>query len=203
MPSGVKPLESLCVFCGSSVGNDPAFAAAAHTLGVEMARRGITLVYGGGQVGLMGIIADAVLQSSGRVIGVIPRHLLEREIAHRSLTELRIVETMHARKQLMADLAEAFVLMPGGFGSWDEFCEVVTWSQLGLHRKPLGILNVLDYYSPFLAMADQAVQQGFVRAGHRDAIVVADDAVTLLVRLGEAQLMSDPKWLPSGVTGTT
>lgn len=178
-------MSSVCVFCGSSAGTDPAYAEAAKQLGAELARRGSLLIYGGASVGLMGVIADAVLAAGGQVIGVMPRHLVDREIAHHTLSELHIVETMHERKQKMADLSDAFVLMPGGFGSWDEFCEVITWSQLGLHRKACGILNVQSYYDPLLLMTKHAVDQGFVRATLRDSIVVSDDPADLLGRLGQ------------------
>ena len=187
-------LTAVCVFCGSSSGNDPAYAEGARHLGAALATRDITLVYGGGHVGLMGVVADAALGAGGRVVGVMPRHLVEREIAHRGLSTLHVVETMHERKQLMADLSDAFVLMPGGFGSWDEFCEIITWSQLGLHAKPSGILDVLDYYAPFLAMMEHAVREGFVRASHRETIVVADDAVSLLEQLARAPAMAESKW---------
>ena len=198
MPNGTpssSPLRSVCVFCGSSVGNQPTYAEAARALGAELARRDIALVYGGGNVGLMGIVADAALGAGGRVLGVMPRHLVEREIAHGTLTELHVVDSMHSRKQMMADLADAFVLLPGGFGSWEEFCEAVTWSQLGLHRKPCGILDVLDYYRPLLEMMSRAVEHGFVRASHRDAIVVATEATDLLRKLEDAPVSTETKWI--------
>ena len=145
----------------------------------------------------MGVLADAAIGAGGRAIGVIPRALVEREIAHRGLTTLHVVETMHERKQLMADLADAFVTLPGGFGSWDEFCEVVTWAQLGIHRKPLGVLNVGGYYDPMLAMADRAVAEGFVSAVQRDRLVVDDDEDRLLDRLALAPVPAEVKWLPA------
>jgi uncharacterized protein (TIGR00730 family) len=182
------------VFCGSSSGSDAAYAQAAQRLGEELVGRNITLVYGGGHVGLMGVMADAVLAAGGKAVGVMPRHLVEREIAHRALTKLHVVETMHERKQLMADLSDAFVLMPGGFGSWDEFCEIITWSQLGLHRKPSGILNVRDYYADFLRMTEHAVREGFIRASHRDTIVVTDDVASLVDRLCNALVVAESKW---------
>jgi uncharacterized protein (TIGR00730 family) len=162
-----------------------------------LARQGINLVFGGGCVGLMGVLADATLGAGGHAIGVIPRALLEREIAHRGLTTLHVVETMHERKQLMADLADAFVLLPGGFGSWDEFCEVVTWAQLGIHRKPLGVLNVGGYYDPMLAMADRAVAEGFVSAVQRGRLVVDEGAADLLERLATAPVPEEVKWTTS------
>jgi uncharacterized protein (TIGR00730 family) len=190
-----SPLRAVCVFCGSSIGSHSTYAESAHALGLELALRDIALVYGGGNVGLMGVVADAALGAGGRVLGVMPRHLVEREIAHRTLTELHVVDSMHSRKQMMADLADAFVLLPGGFGSWEEFCEVVTWSQLGLHRKPCGILDVLDYYRPLLEMMSRAVEHGFVRASHRDAIVVSGDPTSLLMKLEDAPVSTETKWI--------
>jgi uncharacterized protein (TIGR00730 family) len=176
-------MTSLCVFCGSNPGTRPEYANAAVYLGAELARRGVTLVYGGGRVGLMGAVADAALQGGGRVIGVMPQHLVDREIAHRGLTELHIVGSMHERKALMIQLSDAFVLLPGGFGSWDEFCEAVTWRQLGLHRKPLGILNTLGYYEPLLAMIRLSIEDGFVRSSLFDAMSIEQDASALLDRI--------------------
>lgn len=188
-------IEVVCVFCASSAGARPAYAAAARTFGETLAANGVGLVFGGGCVGLMGILADATLQAGGRAIGVIPRALVEREIAHRGLTTLHVVDSMHERKQLMADLADAFVLLPGGFGSWDEFCEVVTWAQLGIHRKPLGVLDVGGYYEPLFAMMDRAVGEGFVSAAQRDRIVVDADANRLLDGLRTAPMPNEVKWV--------
>jgi uncharacterized protein (TIGR00730 family) len=165
------------------MGARPEYRGAAISLGRELSRRGITLVYGGGNVGLMGVLADAALEDGGKAIGVIPRSMVEREIAHPGLTRLHVVESMHERKALMADLADAFILLPGGFGSWDEFCEAITWSQLGMHRKPCGILNVLDYYAPLLALAGHAVSEGFVRSAHWDGVAVDTEPAALLERL--------------------
>lgn len=148
-----------------------------------MKERGLSLVYGGANVGLMGVLADTLLKAGGDVVGVMPQHLIDREIAHSALTELHIVRTMHERKQRMADLADAFVLLPGGFGSWDEFCEAVTWSNIGLHGKVCGILNVRDYYAPFLAMIDRSVRDGFARGPQCDAIIVDAEADRLLDRM--------------------
>jgi uncharacterized protein (TIGR00730 family) len=189
--------HSVCVFCASSIGERPIYAESARRFGEALAARDITLVFGGGCVGLMGVLADGTLGAGGRAIGVIPRALVEAEIAHRGLTELQIVETMHERKQRMADLAGAFVMLPGGFGSWDEFCEVVTWAQLGIHQKPLGVLNVGGYYDPMLAMADRAVGEGFVSAVQRDRLVVDDDEGRLLDRLASAPVPSEVKWVPA------
>lgn len=185
----------MCVFCASSVGAHPHYAVAARTFGQMLAAHGVDLVFGGGCVGLMGVVADATLEAGGRAIGVIPRALVEREIAHRGLTTLHVVDSMHERKQLMADLADAFVLLPGGFGSWDEFCEVVTWAQLGIHRKPLGVLDVGGYYEPLFAMMDRAVTEGFVSAAQRDRIVVDGDAARLLERLRAAPVPGEVRWV--------
>ena len=161
---------SLCVYCGSANGNDPAYLALARDFGTELARRGITLVYGGGKVGLMGTVADAVLAAGGRVVGVIPRQLVEREVAHTGLTELVVVETMHQRKTRMYELSDAFVALPGGFGTLDEMFEMLTWAQLGLHRYPCAFLDVLGYYAGLRALVDHMVDQGFVQGGQRDSV---------------------------------
>ena len=177
-------MKSLCVFCGSNPGSKPEYSDAAVALGFEVAKRDITLVYGGGRVGLMGTIADAAIARGGRVIGVMPQHLVDREIAHRGLTNLHIVGSMHERKALMIELADAFALLPGGFGSWDEFCEAVTWRQLGIHSKSVGILNVLSYYEPLLALVRQSVTEGFVRTPLFEAMHVAENPPALLDAMG-------------------
>jgi uncharacterized protein (TIGR00730 family) len=188
-------MKRVCVFCGSSVGNRPAYQDAARNLGQLLADRGIGLVYGGGNVGLMGVIADAVLAAGGDVIGVIPQSLADREIAHTGVTDLRIVDSMHTRKAMMADLSDAFIAMPGGVGTFEEFFEAVTWTQLGLHRKPCGLLNVAGFYSPLEAFIDQAVVEGFIRPVHRAAIVVDSDPVRLLDTLSTIELPDVPKWI--------
>jgi uncharacterized protein (TIGR00730 family) len=160
-------MKRICVFCGSSSGSRHEHRAATEELGTELARRNIGLVYGGGNVGLMGVLADAVLKAGGEAQGVIPEHLMAREIGHNGLTKLHIVHSMHERKALMADLSDAFIALPGGFGTLEEFCEIVTWAQLGLHAKPCGILNVLGYYSPLLAMLDHAVEERFLKPENR------------------------------------
>ncbi len=174
---------AVCVFCGSSDGSDPAFADAARTLGVEIARRGWTLVYGGGSVGLMGILADAALGAGGRVVGVIPRFLYEWEVGHDDLTELEIVETLTERKVRMGDLADAFLSLPGGIGTMDELFEALSWAQLGLETKPNGLLNISGYYDGLIAFLDQAVQSGFVKPKHRALLHVGSDPPELLDRL--------------------
>src|SRR5687768_3375935 len=149
-------LQRICVFCGSSTGSNPAYRHVADGLGRAIARSGRRLVYGGGNVGLMGVVADAALADGGEVTGVIPRHLVEREVAHAGLSELRVVDSMHQRKQSMADLSDAFIVLPGGLGTLEEFFEVWTWGQLGLHRKPYGLLNVAAYFDPLLTFLDHA-----------------------------------------------
>jgi uncharacterized protein (TIGR00730 family) len=173
----------LCVFCGSSAGRNPAFVSAAQALAAELARRQIDIVYGGGNVGLMGVVADAALAAGGRVIGVIPRGLVTRELAHGRLTELHVVDSMHARKALMADLSDGFLALPGGFGTLEEFCEVVTWTQLGIHRKPCGLLNVAGYYDGLLAFLAHALREEFLRPTHFEIVVAGDDAEQLVDRM--------------------
>ncbi len=160
-----------------------------------LAERGIEMIYGGGKAGLMGLAADACLAAGGRVIGVIPRGLAEKEIGHRGLTELRIVGSMHERKAIMAGLAGAFVALPGGYGTWDELCEILTWSQLGLHRKACAVLNVSGYYDPLLAMADRAVGEGFLKSVHRDLLLAEGDPVRLLDRIQGYEAPIVDKWI--------
>jgi uncharacterized protein (TIGR00730 family) len=188
-------LRRLCVFCGSSLGIQTAYAQVADDMGRLLAERGIELVYGGGNVGLMGRVADACLSKGGRVIGVMPRALVEKEIAHRGLTELHVVESMHERKALMADLADAFVALPGGYGTWEEFCEVLSWSQLGFQRKACALLNVSGYYDPLLDMADRAVHEGFLRDAHRELLLADTDPDRLLDRLTSYTVPIVDKWI--------
>lgn len=188
-------IQALCVFCGSNAGRRPGYGEAARAMGELLGRRGITLVYGGGKVGLMGVVADACLASGGRVIGVIPRLLQEKELAHRGVTEMHVVGTMHERKAMMADLADGFLALPGGFGTWDEFCEVFTWSQLGIQSKACALLNVEGYYDPFLALADQATEEGFLRPEHRELLLVDEDGERLLDRMSRFQFPAVPKWV--------
>ena len=173
----------ICVFCGSSVGARPAYAAAAKELGELMAQRGIGLVFGGGCIGLMGTIADAVLNNGGEAIGVIPDGLMQREIGHRGVTKLHVVETMHQRKALMADLSDAFIAMPGGYGTLEEFAEIVTWSQLGIQIKPCALLNIDGYWDGLLNFVDHAVNEDFVRQENRDLIVVGATPVEVLDKI--------------------
>jgi uncharacterized protein (TIGR00730 family) len=193
-------MNSICVFCGSSTGNDDAFVAAAQRFGALLARERITLVYGGGHVGLMGVLADASLNAGGRVVGVIPRSLWEREVGHRALTELHVVETMHERKALMASLADGFVALPGGLGTLEEIFEVWTWGQLGIHAKPCAFLDVAGYYAPLLAFLDAAVERGLVRPQHRAMAIVDDDGERLLRRLAEYEPPRVAKWVTPSET---
>lgn len=176
--------KHVCVFCGAHAGKEPAFAEAAAALGRSLAHRGLGIVTGGGHVGLMGVIADAALAEGGRVIGVIPQALADREVAHEGLTKLHVVSTMHERKAMMADLSDAFIALPGGYGTLDEFCEIVTWAQLGIHDKPIGLLNVEGYYDELVALLGTAVKNGFVSETNRGLVRDARDIESLLAALG-------------------
>lgn len=188
-------MQRICVFCGSSFGARPAYRDAAVEVGTLLAGKGIGLVYGGSNIGLMGALADAALSSGGEVIGVIPQALVAKEVAHRGLTELRVVATMHERKALMAEFSDAFLALPGGYGTLEEFLEAVTWSQLGIHRKPCGVLNVAGYYDSLLAFFDKAVEERFFRPENR-ALVLADSRAEILIdRLLSYQLPLAGKWL--------
>src|SRR4051812_664913 len=190
----VSEIRRLCVYAGSNAGRDPAYTQAAEHLARLLARRGIGVVYGGGKVGLMGALADAALAQGGHVTGVIPRDLMDREVGHDGLTELRVVGSMHERKALMADLSDGFVALPGGIGTLEELIEVYTWSQLGLHRKPMGVLNVRGYYDGLAALLDHAVREGFLREAHRSALQVHDDAAALLEGFEDWRPSTLPKW---------
>ena len=176
----IKRMQHVCVFCGSSPGARPLYVQAARHLGETLARRGLTLVYGGARVGTMGQLAQAALEAGGHVIGVIPRALAELEVAHTGLPDLRVVDSMHERKALMADLADAFIALPGGLGTIEEFFEVLCWSQLGLHTKPCGLLNVDGYYDRLTAFLDLCVREQFVCATHRELVLVEQDPDALL-----------------------
>lgn len=190
-------LRRICVFCGSSAGNRDDYRIATVTLAAELVSRSIDLVYGGACVGLMGLLADEVLTRGGEVVGVIPRAMVDREVAHRGVTDLRIVESMHERKAAMAELADAFIALPGGFGTFEEFCEAVTWTQLGLHQKRCGLLNVAGFYDPLLALFDRAVADGFLKPENRAIVASEADAGALLDRLSRAPERSEPKWITS------
>ena len=188
-------LKRICVFCGSSVGARPAYAAAARELGSTLAQRGLGIVFGGGKVGLMGVLADAALAAGGKIIGVIPEGLVAREIAHNGLTELRVVHSMHERKTLMADLADGFIALPGGYGTFEEFLEAVTWTQLGIHKKPCGLLNIDGYYDALLTLLDRAVADGFLRHANRSLVLDARDVPTLLEKLGAFRSAAAESWI--------
>jgi uncharacterized protein (TIGR00730 family) len=185
----------ICVFCGSSAGFRPDYRDAAMALGRAIADRGAALVYGGSKVGLMGAVADAALLAGGEVIGVIPEALRDKEIAHIGLTQLHVVSSMHERKQLMADLSTGFVALPGGLGTLEELFEIWTWAQLGYHKKPVGLLDVANFYEKLDAFLDHTVEAGFVRAEHRDMLIVDDNPVTLLDRYENYQPVALAKWI--------
>jgi uncharacterized protein (TIGR00730 family) len=188
-------MKMICVFCGSNPGKGRKYRAMAVKLGHALAGRGLGLVYGGGRVGLMGTIADAVLERGGEVIGVIPEDLVRKEVAHKGLSDLRVVGSMHERKALMARLSDGFVALPGGFGTLDEFCEILTWAQLGLHEKPCGLLDVAGYFGPFLKFIDHSVSQGFISANHRGLILESGDPEELLDRFAAYKPVKLDKWL--------
>jgi uncharacterized protein (TIGR00730 family) len=179
-------LRSVCVYCGASAGHDPAYAQAARAFGQLLGERGLELVYGGGRVGIMGAVADGVLERGGRVTGVIPRALVERELAHEGATELVVVETMHERKAEMERRADAFAALPGGSGTLDELFEIWTWQQLGIHPKPIGLYDVKGYWQPLLACLDHTVREGFMRRQERAMLIVASDGAALLQALADA-----------------
>jgi uncharacterized protein (TIGR00730 family) len=188
-------MKRVCVFCGSSAGANSQYAALAQRLGGILAQRGLGLVYGGGNVGLMGRLADAVLKAGGHVIGVIPQSLVDLEVAHAGLPDLRVVASMHERKALMADLADGFIALPGGIGTLEEFCEILTWAQLGLHRKPCGLINVAGYFDHLMAFLDHAVGERFFRPEHRSMVLVDADPETLLDRLDTYRPPQLEKWI--------
>jgi uncharacterized protein (TIGR00730 family) len=194
-------VRRVCVFCGSSPGANPAYAEATAELGRLLVEDGIGVVYGGGTVGLMGVLADSVLDAGGEAIGVIPQALVDREIGHNGLSELRVVGSMHERKALMAELADAFVALPGGLGTLEELFEVYTWAQLGLHRKPCGLLDVEDYYAGIVQFLGHAVRERFVRDEHRAMLMVERDPRRLIDRLREFEPeTAQPKWIDRGET---
>lgn len=188
-------MKAVCVFCGSSLGKQPIFTEAASALGRELAGRNIKLVYGGGAVGLMGVIADATLEAGGEVIGVLPKSLAIKEVAHEGLTEMHIVEDMLERKAMMASLSDAFIAMPGAFGTLDELFEMLTWTQLGYHAKPCAILNVDGYFNLLLAFLDQMVELQFLKQIHREMILIDTDSKILLDRLAQYRLPPVTKWI--------
>ena len=196
----MNPSRSICVFAGSSPGNDPALLEAASALGQALVSRGYGLVYGGASIGLMGRVADTVLSAGGQVIGVMPDFLAAHEIAHRGLTELKITTSMHERKDMMASLAEGFIALPGGFGTLEEFFEVITWAQLGLHTKPCGLLNVNGYYDSLLRFLDTAVENRLLRKENREMVLVAPTAEALLDRMQTYAAPAITKWIDTSRT---
>lgn len=193
-------MKSICVFCGSRLGTNKVYRDVAYAVGKMIAEERLRLVYGGGNIGLMGVVADAVLANGGEVVGVIPSHLQEKEVGHAGLTELHVVNTMHERKALMANLADAFVALPGGFGTFEEFCEILTWAQLDLHHKPCGLLNVAQFYDPLLGLFDRAVEEGFLRPEYRSMVLTATDPADLLTQLRAYK--ADPSFPPLRKEGT-
>ncbi len=194
-------MHRVCVYCGSSPGINPEYAESARALGTRLAERGHGLVYGGGHVGVMGVIADAVLAAGGEVIGIIPQRLVDAEVAHLGLSRLEVVDSMHERKARMAELSDAFIALPGGFGTLDELFEILTWAQLGLHGKPCGLLNVGGYYTSLVQWIDHAVSEGFVRAPHRDLVMLDDDMERLLDRLAAHEPVAISKWVDVALHG--
>ncbi len=190
-------MKRVCVFCGSSPGASPRYLEAAKAMGRTLAERGLALVYGGGSVGLMGAVADASLAAGGEVVGVIPRALQLREVAHAKLTTLHVVGSMHERKAKMAELADGFIALPGGMGTLEEFAETLTWAQLGLHARPCGLLDVAGYYEPLIAFFDRAVAEGFVRPEHRRLMVVGESPAALLDRFEAWEPPTVERWIDS------
>ena len=188
-------MQSVCVFCGANAGRDPAYATAARTFGTLLATSGRRLVTGGGRVGLMGIVADAALAAGGEVVGVIPTSLLQKEVQHRGLSALHVVDTMHERKAMMAQLADGFVALPGGIGTLEEFFEVWTWAQIGLHGKPYGLLDVAGFYSPLVGFLKQVVNEQFLRTEHLEMVYHDADGATLLARMDQHQPAVVSKWI--------
>ncbi len=188
-------MKRVCVYCGSNPGTRPEYRAAAENLGRLLAEQGLGLVYGGGGVGLMGVVADAVLAAGGEVVGVMPAALIAREVGHKGLSDLRVVETMHERKALMVELADGFLALPGGIGTMDELFEVWTWAQLGSHHKPCAVLNVAGYYTPLLTFLDHMVDNGFLRAEHRRQLVVDEEPASLLDRMRTYVPLVTRKWI--------
>ncbi|MCL4126851.1 UNVERIFIED_CONTAM: hypothetical protein GTU68_050861 [Idotea baltica] len=188
-------MKSICVFCGSNPGNQSIFSEQAIALGQVLVKKNIKLIYGAGNVGLMGVIADAMLKENGEVVGVIPHFLMAKEVGHTGLSELIEVETMHQRKQIMADLSEGFIAMPGGFGTMDEVCEILTWAQLGLHAHPIGLLDVEGYYQPLIQLFDNMVAKGFLHPKNRELVLMHEDPEKLLELMDDFEAPDVEKWL--------
>lgn len=194
-PLNAPPPPAVCVFCGANAGFAPVYAAAARAFSAELLQRNLGLVYGGGSVGMMGIVADAVLAGGGSVTGVIPSFLATRELLHPGVADMRLVPTMHARKALMADLCTSFVALPGGLGTFEELFEVLTWTQLGLYAKPIGLLNVAGYFDPLMQMIRHAAETGFCRPEHLKLICISPDPAELLIQMDSWQAPAVRKWL--------
>ena len=188
-------LKSICIYCGSNFGKRDTYLKAAQNLCTELAKREIAVVYGGASTGLMGAVADFTLKAGGKVIGVIPKFFVDKEVAHTELSDLRIVASMHERKSLMADLSDAFIALPGGLGTLEEFCEVATWTQLGFHRKACGLLNIEGFYDNLLEFLDHATHEKFIRPQHRSIFLAADNPVELINRLEEFEPPQLPKMI--------
>ncbi|MTH97974.1 TIGR00730 family Rossman fold protein [Roseibium sp. RKSG952] len=193
-------MKSVCVFCGSSLGAAPEYSEMARKTGETIAKAGLTLVYGGASVGLMGIVADGALEHGGKVVGVLPKHLQDKEIGHKGLSELHIVGSMHERKTLMAELSDGFVALPGGAGTMEEIFEVWTWGQLGLHNKPCGFLNVLGFYDGLISFFDLQTSEGFMKPVMRDMVQVADTPQSMLDKFRKYEPPATPKWIKPGET---
>jgi uncharacterized protein (TIGR00730 family) len=188
-------MKQVCIFCGSYQGSQPIYMTAAHAMGMGLAQRGLGLVYGGGRVGLMGAVADGTLAGGGKVVGVIPQSLVDRELAHARLSEMHVVSSMHERKAMMAEIADAFVAMPGGFGTLDELFEIITWAQLGFHHKPIALLNVGGYFEPMLTFIEHMATEGFIKPEHRRAVLVKNEVDDLLDTLLNYQPPPLEKWI--------
>jgi uncharacterized protein (TIGR00730 family) len=196
----MSTLQTVCVFCAANPGTHSVYAERAAAMGRHLAQSKRRLVYGGGRTGLMGALADAALDAGGEVIGIMPRHLVDREVAHTELTELRVVSSMHERKSLLAELSDGFLAMPGGLGTLEELFEIWTWGQLGLHRKPYGLLQVDDFFTPLLDFLDHAVTEGFIRTENREMLVVDEDPAALIARMESGRVLPVPRWLDRATT---
>lgn len=194
----MNKLHSITIFCGSSAGNDAQYAEIAYQLGQFLAKNKITLIYGGAKLGLMGAVADGCLQSGGKAIGVLPHFLSSKEIAHSHLTELILVDTMHERKTKMHELSDGFIALPGGFGTFEELFEILTWAQLGLHKKPIGLLNINDFYTPLLDMIDNMVAKELLKPINRDMLLVENDMDALFQKMRTYKAPLVPKWIKEG-----
>ena len=188
-------MKNICVYCGSAIGKKTEYVEAAQKLGQELVRRNMGLVFGGSSIGLMGAVADAVLEAGGKVTGIIPRAIWEKEISHEGLTELIVVDTMHQRKAAMAEAADGFIALPGGYGTFEELFEILTWAQLDFHRKPSGLLNICGYYDKLCEFIDNSINEGFVKEVHRQLLIVDSDPSSLLDKMPEYMAPPPVKWI--------